>query len=139
MQRNSDPEGISTATIEIENFPCPRFRETYIPHQVYIWKPLRRCTVAHRSAISYLRLSSRSDSWTREKKCDRPYSLSRLRLAEITILRTFSFLVPHSRHLNLIRLSDFTISTVFRGGREPRFGLRRMSSLSSWKPAIHRR
>jgi len=41
MQRNSDPEGISTATIEIENFPCPRFRETYIPHQVYIWKPLR--------------------------------------------------------------------------------------------------
>lgn len=53
------------------------------------------------------------------EKCDRAYSLSRLRLAEITILRTFSFLVPHSnRHLNLIRLGDFTIPTASRGGRE---------------------
>lgn len=36
----------------------------------------------------------------------------------MTILRTFSFLVPHSRHLNLIRLNDFTIPTVSRGRRE---------------------
>jgi len=64
MPRNSDPEGISIITIEIENFPRLRFRETYIPHQVYIWKPFQRRTVAHCTAPLRFHIfaSSRLDS-----------------------------------------------------------------------------
>lgn len=107
MQRNSNPEGISITTIEIENFLRPRFRETYIPHQVYIWKPLRRHTAAHRSSalISYLRLSSRSDSWTTGKERRQPFCATPCGNYDFTNI--FISRSTLARHSNLIRLKRF--------------------------------
>lgn len=120
MQRNSKPEGVSIIAIEIENFPRSLFRETYTSSSIHLEGSPRSS-----APISYLRLPSRSDSRTTKKKCDGAYgAFLRPALAEITILRTFSFLVSTlARHLNLIQLSDFTIPTASLAEGENRIAI----------------